>query len=722
MALVAPGYDYSAVLTAAKEWIARCLVNDGSMFFGQALWTADNFQALHVHYVQRLDTGEGSFLGKLHAQLNDAPPDAKLLMAEIYWAMQLFPNNSLPETKAAQIRQIASWADETIELDCRWLEKDVLAGIGSSGPGYSTHFWRELVFVIRLCQRLKSLEQGERVSLFERYDALADLLADETRSDDRQFRHMMRFFAFPERVERMSSNRNRIDVLAAFGVADRRAISGWSDVDLDNALLDLRMRLGEELGTQVLDFYDPPLISRWKPDIPQPNDPEPEVNEDTAAYDSSAAHLGSPVNLILFGPPGTGKTRHIEGLKALYSDTLADVDRPDWLRGLVNDMGWLPVFAAALAHLAQPSTARDIAGAELCVAKAAPSLRRPRQVPPPVAIYLQEHASASLQSAPSVTRRAPAIFDRSDDGRWFLVENWRELSPESAALFDAWQQGPQPGASALRRYRMVTFHPSYGYEDFIEGIRPVEDETGQVAFRLVDGVFKQLCEQAAKNPRHRYAMFIDEINRANISKVFGELITLIELDKRITVDDQGSIAGSTVYLPGSQRHFGVPSNVDIYGTMNTADRSIALMDVALRRRFTFREMSPSYDVLGITRDGIDLSRLLKIVNARIQYLLDREHCLGHGYLTSVDAADGLARMFAFQIIPLLQEYFFDDWSKIRLILSGVNGDCPFLVDETTRATELFPGVSVNELPIQQTRYRVTDPDTWTVAHFVSLYA
>ena len=230
------------------------------------------------------------------------------------------------------------------------------------------------------------------------------------------------------------------------------------------------------------------------------------------------------------------------------------------------------------------------------------------------------------------------------------------------------------------RIEMVTFHQNTTYEDFVEGIRPVlvddasadadsqaePQNVGDVRYELSRGVFRRITECAEQDLDQRYVLVIDEINRGNIAAIFGELITLIEDSKRIGCDDE-----TWVTLPGSKTEFGVPANLHVIGTMNTADRSIALLDTALRRRFVFEEMMPvaSHPGISTDADGVDCRELLAAMNRRITVLLDREHQIGHTYFLGVDTLAALAGTFRTRILPLLQEYFYDDWEKIRAVLN-----------------------------------------------------
>ena len=209
------------------------------------------------------------------------------------------------------------------------------------------------------------------------------------------------------------------------------------------------------------------------------------------------------------------------------------------------------------------------------------------------------------------------------------------------------------------RIVFVTFHQSMSYEDFIEGIKP-KTKDGKITYAVKNGIFKKLCAKAEKDKSKNYVMIIDEINRGNVANIFGELISLIEDDKRLGASEE-----LRAELPYSHTTFSVPKNMYIIGTMNTADRSVEALDSALRRRFTFKEMMPKSEL--VPKENY-VRNIFEIINQRIEVLKDREHQIGHSYFMGVENEDDLKDVFYDKIIPLLQEYFYGDYEKIQLVL------------------------------------------------------
>ena len=210
----------------------------------------------------------------------------------------------------------------------------------------------------------------------------------------------------------------------------------------------------------------------------------------------------------------------------------------------------------------------------------------------------------------------------------------------------------------------------------------------------------------------KHVLIIDEINRGNVSAIFGELITLLEEDKR-----KGNKEHTEVKLPYSGKEFSVPNNVYIIGTMNTADRSVEALDTALRRRFSFVEMQPDPEILSTEKyKDVDLSKLLETINQRIEVLIDKDHQIGHSYFIGIEDIDGLIRTFKDKIIPLLEEYFYGDFGKIGLVLGEK------FIEQAKYAEKVFAKFTYeNDFLEDKKIYRITSFSDWKVDTFKSIY-
>lgn len=389
------------------------------------------------------------------------------------------------------------------------------------------------------------------------------------------------------------------------------------------------------------------------------------------------------------------------------------------------------------------------------------------------------------------------ILDPAAADAYKLVDQDEESTPDERLAARKALKARFDELAAEQRVRFVTFHQSFSYEDFVEGLR-AETVNGQLQYRVEAGVFKQICDDASATPESvnlntlldtfieqvaeepqmlktptgkqflvsygegnstltcepqasktaislpanieyiravlagqrvdklycasyvkgiaehirkqlpspaanlapsaaglPHVLIIDEINRGNTSRIFGELITLIEPSKRAGADEALSVT-----LPYSKKTFSVPDNVYIIGTMNTADRSLAGLDLALRRRFSFTEMPPRPELLdGVVVDGVNIGQMLRVMNQRITVLLGRDHTIGHAYFMPLQAAPTLAALadiFRQKILPLLQEYFFEDRERIRWVLNDQTkpDSVAFIIeDKSLDVSALFQGVA-----------------------------
>lgn len=400
-------------------------------------------------------------------------------------------------------------------------------------------------------------------------------------------------------------------------------------------------------------------------------------------------------NIIYTGVAGTGKTYRLLQIAKEYTHHIPPTDRQEWLSQLLYEQSWRDVICLIFLELKTKSQdlvkVPEILEHEFFVAKAAQN-ERDKNLSNTAWLELRRHSPVDSKTVSCENRASQAFFDKDESGAWYLLPASIPLLEELSQQLADFQQAQQPKnphqhspSTTIQRYTMVSFHQAYGYEEFVEGIRPVLSgshtsgrgglsvQTGHhqsqpISYDIQDGAFLQLCRRAAQDPEHRYAMLIDEINRANVSRVFGELLSLIEPDKRA-----GQPNAMQVSLAYSGRAFSIPANLDIYATMNTQDHSLAPLDMALRRRFRFiecppaPELLPTITVLAKTSDllsqdstegsteTIDLAKILIGLNRRISQVLGQETQLGHAFLLSINNLDQLQDALIEQIIPQLAQ-------------------------------------------------------------------
>lgn len=391
-----------------------------------------------------------------------------------------------------------------------------------------------------------------------------------------------------------------------------------------------------------------------------------------------------PINIIYTGVAGTGKTYRLLQIAKEYTDYLPKTNHEDLLVQLLQELSWREVVC--LIFLEFQSRKQDLVKVpelvnhEFYIAKASLNARDNHLRNTAWAV-LQTHSPTDSKTVVSKNRASQAYFDKDHSGAWYLLPDSLTLLEDLSQQLAEFQQAQrdchksQDQHFSQQRFSMVSFHQAYGYEEFVEGIRPVmttshshkdshiqaNNMPAQMSYAIQEGAFLKLCQRAANDPEQRYAVLIDEINRANVSRVFGELLSLIEPDKRAGMQN-----AMTVNLAYSGRPFSLPANVDIYATMNTQDHSLAPLDMALRRRFRFVDCPPQPELLPIISLGteaqtddavetIDLSKLLMGLNTRITQVLGSEAQLGHAFLWSVSTLEQLKMALCEQVIPQLAQ-------------------------------------------------------------------
>ena len=719
----------AAIVEAAEQWKQQCLLDGGSLFGEERLWTRKHFEELKTHFVERPDDGSRSFEEKLRDQLDDATPQAKRLWAEITWAYWLVAGSLKGVTKLDKIRTVWEWSGATLPDD-HWALGDVLdQGTATPGAAYHVHQWREYAFIVTLMLDWVDLSKAAREALLSDPWELSNWIDAQMGAQRRQFRHALLFLLCPEAFEPTMAMDHKKKIVNGF----RETTGTTLDVDrldltdLDKAVLEARRRLESDHPGKEIDFYDSQFRRIWLDDTPT----SPDDGDNGGPDDETWCRERFGTSDIWVIAPGEGAQLWSEflelGIAAIGWDDLGDLGEYEsreaihqalienghgenptmaslgtWefahemkigdivlaKRGRSVILGWGTVtgdysYEAQRAQFQNVRTV-DWRPCDTPLALSAPITTKTLTRFTPYKEWLRhtiesiEDGSVGPENGTAEPKVEPYDFATALYGLFLDDIQFRRILDSISLRKNLILQGP-PGvgktfiarrvAWCLMGYKdhesleMVQFHQSYAYEDFVQGWRPTE----KGGFTLRNGVFYDFCERAKQHPGKKYVFIIDEINRGNLSRIFGELLMLIEADKR----GANHAIALTYGSPGER--FSVPDNVHLLGLMNTADRSLAMVDYALRRRFAFETLTPAYgtgkfreflleaDVEQNLVDRID--RNMRALNERIRDDKDLGPGfeIGHSYFVPEESADEhwYRAIVETQIAPLVREYWFD---------------------------------------------------------------
>ena len=731
------------VLKAAETWKQRCLLDSLSLLGDEQLWTVEHFGELQTYFVERPDEGSGTFEEKLRRQLEPATQQSKRLWAELTWLFFLIAISLGREKKLDRIRTIWELSGDKLPKD-HWALGDVLdGGIVNPGPAYLIHQWREFSFIITMMNDWCTLPVGKRQGLLNDPWRFAEWVEGQKEGRIRQFRHALLYLIFPDSFESIVVSNHKKAILRAFR-EDQDNISNIKSmglIDLDQALLIVRDRLQTSHGEEEIHYYLPPWKQLWRRDGEASGD---SVHADDPAVASWHKNRFGKADLWVIGA-GEGarfwEEFHDSSIAAIGWDELGDLSEYDSKEAMHSAL--IEIGAGknpSMISLAVWEFAREIKQGDIFIAKKGRTtilgwgkvrgdysyeadraeyqhLRKVDWFACPKPITLKapittktltrftryKHWLRDLFTLIDADEEEPQIESDDREGTHYdsttaLTDLFMEEA-EFHRILDSIArhknlilQGP-PGVGKTfiarriawclrgrknsKSVEMVQFHQSYAYEDFVQGWRPTE--TG--GFTLRNGVFYEFCNRAEERPQTKFVFIIDEINRGNLSRIFGELLMLIEEDKR------GPKHAIALTYGKREERFSVPENVYLLGLMNTADRSLAIVDYALRRRFAFHTLQPAYGTQKFRDHLIDAEVDHDLIDRIDENLLalNEQICtdkdlgpgfqIGHSYFVPKESADeqwflGIVNT---QIKPLLLEYWFDHPENVDRLIENLLG-------------------------------------------------
>lgn len=740
MARYNPHHDVEPIYAIVETWRDRSLIGDQALLTDETgVWSPQNIDRVSSAFKGNPDAGSDTFLVKLERQLAALDDAAKQLAADMLYVMLLFPSNIGARKKRENLDVILSWRSSPAALNTALLEDDVLGGVGSAGMGYNQNRPFEFGYFLDLMTALKSTTPDERREILSEPWAFSRFLT-RVNAPGKQLAHILEHLLFPDTFERISSGTDKGRVLIGLTDEPPAKIKAMDRAGRDRSLSALRRRIAEERGPDF-DFYDEEFSSRWRDAGkagPQPSAPEnaavwAEVTSLEQGHGGPGWELGSwlwsPTTStdgadrysVMRGPaPGDTVYHLVAGLpgrpprqrwlwgRSLVAKPVETVsERPSAPGSWGDAEAYYKIALEGCEPLSTPipmdeieTRHRDDILEDLNERpKHYPYARYGADFRGSQGIYLSKlsHRLASALASPFDDPEADAAPADAGDRRPYTSADAAEEAfiPKSEIdeILELWeaklniilQGAPGVGKSFMAkrlayaligeadpdRVETVQFHQSYAYEDFVQGYRPTPNR----GFALRDGVFLRVCDAARKDRSRRHVLIIDEINRGNLSKIFGELMLLIEPDKR-----GAEWAARLAYADTAAERFHIPDNLFIIGMMNTADRSLSMVDYALRRRFAFVPLRPQYRSDRFTAHlrgkGVPDEIIERIV-ARMCALNDEIAAdvrnlgpgfeIGHSFFVpgrgDVFGEAWYERIVKTEIAPLLAEYWFDDSDK-----------------------------------------------------------